>query len=90
MVDSCPAGIEYGWEAYWNAGKIWIARSILNGDLEFSEEVRDVIMPCITCGQCSSQCENKIPTVDVIEALRADYLSELSLGAVKQLYDGGA
>ena len=22
MVDACPAGIEYGWEAYWNAGKI--------------------------------------------------------------------
>ncbi len=71
MIDSCPAGIEYGWEAFWNAGKIWIARSILTGDLEFSEEVRDVIMPCITCGQCSSQCENKIPTVDIIESLRA-------------------
>jgi len=71
MVDSCPAGIEYGWEAFWNAGKIWIARSILNGDLEFTEEVRDVIMPCITCGQCSAQCENKIPTVDIIESLRA-------------------
>jgi heterodisulfide reductase subunit D len=71
MVDACPAGIEYGWEAFWNAGKIWIARSILNGDLEFSEEVRDVIMPCITCGQCSAQCENKVPTVDVIESLRA-------------------
>ena len=71
MVDACPAGIEYGWEAFWNAGKIWIARSILNGDLEFSEEVRDVIMPCITCGQCSAQCENKVPTVDIIESLRA-------------------
>ncbi|MHA1805925.1 MAG: (Fe-S)-binding protein [Promethearchaeota archaeon] len=71
MVDSCPAGIEYGWEAFWNAGKVWIARSILNGDLEFSEEVRDVIMPCITCGMCSAQCENKIPTVDIIESLRA-------------------
>ncbi len=71
MVDSCPAGIEYGWEAFWNAGKIWIARSILSGDLEFSEEVRDVILPCITCGQCSAQCENKIPTVDIIESLRA-------------------
>lgn len=71
MVDACPAGIEYGWEAFWNAGKMWIARSILNGDLEFSEEVRDVIMPCITCGQCAAQCENKIPTVDIIEALRA-------------------
>ena len=71
MVDSCPAGIEYGWEAYWNAGKMWIARSILTGDLEFTDEVRDVLMPCITCGQCSAQCENKIPTVDIIEALRA-------------------
>jgi heterodisulfide reductase subunit D len=71
MVDSCPAGIEYGWEAYWNAGKMWIARSILEGDLEFSDEVRDVIMPCITCAQCAAQCENKIPTVDIIEALRA-------------------
>ncbi|MBA7480793.1 Lactate utilization protein A [subsurface metagenome] len=71
MVDSCPAGIEYGWEAFWNAGKIWIARSILSGDLEFSNEVRDVIMPCITCGQCAAQCENKIPTVDIIESLRA-------------------
>ncbi len=71
MVDSCPAGIEYGWEAFWNAGKIWIARSILSGDLEFSDEVRDVIMPCITCGQCAAQCENKIPTVDIIESLRA-------------------
>jgi heterodisulfide reductase subunit D len=71
MVDACPAGIEHGWEAFWNAGKIWIARSILSGDLEFTEEVRDVIMPCITCGQCSAQCENKVRTVDIIEALRA-------------------
>ncbi len=71
MVDACPAGIEYGWEAFWNAGKIWIARSILTGDLEFTEEVRDVILPCITCGQCTAQCDNKIPTVDIIESLRA-------------------
>jgi len=71
MIDACPAGIEYGWEAFWNAGKMWIARSILSGDLEFSEDVRDVILPCITCGQCSAQCENKIPTVDIIESLRA-------------------
>ncbi len=71
MIDSCPAGIEYGWEAFWNAGIIWIARSILSGDLNISESVRDVIMPCITCGMCSTQCENKIPTVDIIEALRA-------------------
>jgi len=71
IIDACPAGIEYGWEAFWNAGKMWIARAILTGDLEMTDEVRDVILPCITCGQCSAQCENKIRTVDIIEALRA-------------------
>ncbi len=71
MVEACPAGIEYGWEAFWNAGKMWIARSILNDDLVFSEEVRDVFMPCITCGQCAAQCESKVRTVDIIESLRA-------------------
>lgn len=70
MVQACPAGIEYGWEAYWNAGKVWIARAVLEGDLDLTEEVRDVLLRCITCGMCATQCENKVPTVDVIEALR--------------------
>ena len=71
MIPSCPAGIEYGWEAYWNAGKMWIARAIMEGDLELSEEVRDILLPCITCGNCAVQCDSKIPTVEIIEALRA-------------------
>ena len=71
MVDSCPAGIEYEWEAFWNAGKMWIARSLLNDELKITEKLRNVIFPCITCGQCASQCDNKIPTVDIIESMRA-------------------
>ncbi|MHA1518857.1 MAG: (Fe-S)-binding protein [Promethearchaeota archaeon] len=74
IIQSCPAGIEYGWEAYWNAGKMWIARAVLEGELDLKtqgQEVADVIFPCITCGLCSSQCENQIPTVEIIEALRA-------------------
>ncbi|TFH30203.1 MAG: (Fe-S)-binding protein [Promethearchaeota archaeon] len=73
MVQACPAGIEYGWEAYWNAGKIWIARAILEGDLDLKihgKEIAEVVYPCITCGLCGAQCENQIPTVEVIEALR--------------------
>ncbi|MHA1733410.1 MAG: (Fe-S)-binding protein [Promethearchaeota archaeon] len=71
MVQACPAGIEFGWEAYWNAGKIWITRAVLEGDLELTEEVRDVALRCITCGMCATQCDNKVRTVDIIEALRA-------------------
>ena len=73
MVQACPAGIEYGWEAYWNAGKIWIARAVLEGELDLvknGQDIADVVYPCITCGMCASQCENQIRTVDIIEALR--------------------
>jgi len=73
MVQACPAGIEYGWEAYWNAGKVWIARALLEGDLDIvknAEDIADVVYPCITCGMCGSQCENQVRTVDIIEAIR--------------------
>ncbi len=74
MMQSCPAGIEFGWEAYWSAGKMWIARAVLEGDLDLKKngkDISDIVYPCITCGMCSSQCENDIPTVEIIEALRA-------------------
>lgn len=71
MLKSCPSGLEFGWEAYNNSGKMWIARAVLEGDIELDENVRDVAMACITCGMCGEQCENDIRTVDVIEALRA-------------------
>src|SRR6056297_2712619 len=74
MVQACPAGIQYGWEAYWNAGKVWIARALLEGELNFEEhgeDIADVIYPCITCGMCGAQCENQVRTVEIIEALRA-------------------
>lgn len=74
MLNSCPSGIEYGWEAFWNAGRVWIARAILEGDIDLKkhgQEVADAVYPCITCGMCAAQCENEIRTVDIIEALRA-------------------
>ncbi len=71
MLRACPAGIEFGWEAYNNSGKMWITRAILEGEIEIDEDVRDIALSCITCGMCGAQCENDVRTVDVIEALRA-------------------
>jgi heterodisulfide reductase subunit D len=71
MLKSCPSGINYEWEGYWNAGRVWIARGLLEGTLKPSEAVRDAIYPCNTCGNCSTQCENWIDTVGIIEAVRA-------------------
>ncbi len=76
MLDGCPAGHFYGWEGFWNAGRMWMARAVLDGDLDLSDEkiqqqMYDILYRCPTCGNCSIQCENNLPTVDINEALRA-------------------
>ncbi|RDE11209.1 MAG: disulfide reductase [Candidatus Thorarchaeota archaeon] len=71
MIQGCPAGLYYGWEGYFNSGKQWIARAFLNNEIKPSKELLEVVEACTTCGNCETQCENRIDTVSVTEALRA-------------------
>ncbi|MHA1785373.1 MAG: (Fe-S)-binding protein [Candidatus Helarchaeota archaeon] len=76
MLDGCPAGHFFGWEGFWNAGRMWMARAVLDGDLDITDkktqdQLYDILYRCPTCGNCSIQCENNLPTVDINEALRA-------------------
>ena len=76
MLDGCPAGHFFGWEGFWNAGRMWMARAVLDGDLDLTDEkiqqqMYDILYRFPTCGNCSIQCENNLPTVDINEALRA-------------------
>ncbi|MGV9103316.1 MAG: (Fe-S)-binding protein [Candidatus Thorarchaeota archaeon] len=76
MMLSCPGGNLYGWEGYYNSGKMWMARAYLEGDLEPSQEMLEVMEACTTCGLCGEQCENYIDTVDIIEELRAAIIED--------------
>ena len=79
----CPAVDAMEWEAYSGGGKIWLARAVLAGEYKLDKEALDILYRCSTCGNCSIQCENEIPTVDIIEALRA-YAVELGLGPLEK------
>ncbi len=71
MLQGCPAGIYFEWEGYFNSGKQWMARAWLNGEMEASKELLEVVEACTTCGMCETQCPNYIDTVHVTEELRA-------------------
>ncbi len=71
MVYGCVAGMMNEWEPFWASGKNWITRAILEGKLEISDALVDFLFACPTCGNCQVQCDNRIPTVDLIEHLRA-------------------
>ncbi|NVM45965.1 MAG: (Fe-S)-binding protein [Candidatus Lokiarchaeota archaeon] len=69
---SCPSGEKFLFESYWASGRIRIIRGVLNGDLEWTEDLIDPIFACTTCGACMDACQapHADYIVEMIEALR--------------------
>jgi len=69
---SCPSGEKFLFESYWASGRIRTIRGLINGDLEWSEDLKDPIFACTTCGACIDSCNapHADYIVDMIEALR--------------------
>jgi heterodisulfide reductase subunit D len=69
----CPAGVEFGFEGFMaSKGKIAFARGILDGQLEWNDELLDAIYKCTVCAGCQNQCEldHKPFIPEIIEAMR--------------------
>jgi heterodisulfide reductase subunit D len=69
---TCPSGEKFLFESYWASGRIRIIRGVLSGELEWSDELKDPIFACPTCGACMDSCQapHADYIVDIIEALR--------------------
>jgi heterodisulfide reductase subunit D len=76
--DSCPGGKHFQLESYWPSGKVWIARGLLEGQLQFSDSIVKKIFACPTCGSCMVQCELEVHDhlLEIIEALRAEAVNQ--------------
>ena len=69
---SCPSGEKFLFESYWASGRIRIARGLLTGELKWTEDLKDPLFACPTCGACMDSCQapHQDYIVDIIEALR--------------------
>lgn len=69
---SCPSGEKFMFESFWASGRIRLIRGVLLGDLEWTEELREPIFACPTCGACMDSCQAPQADylVDIIESLR--------------------
>jgi len=76
--DSCPAGKKFQFETFYPSGRLHIARGLLEGKLEWSERIRDILFSCPTCASCTVNCKSRHHNliVDIIEALRAESVSQ--------------
>jgi Fe-S oxidoreductase len=72
---NCPSYKKYRFETYSTGGRLWLIYGIINGDLQWSQNLADVLYACTTCGNCTENCRfvkfNDF-IVDIIEAARAE------------------
>ncbi len=69
----CPSGSEFGFEGFMSSkGKIAFARGLLNGDLEWDDELVEAIYKCTICAGCQTQCQldHKPYIPEIFEAMR--------------------
>ena len=51
-------------------GKVALAHSVLEGDIDLESKVLEDMSQCLLCGSCCAQCPNKVPTEDIVAAAR--------------------
>ena len=51
-------------------GKVALAHSLLEGEVELEPKVIDDLSQCLLCGSCCAQCPNKVPTEEIVAAAR--------------------
>lgn len=79
--DRCPSKFLGKLESSAARGKLLIARALMNGELEPTEELANRLYECTLCGSCEVICDTiaHLDLVEILEALRAD-MTEAGLG----------
>jgi len=78
----CPVYRETGREGSVARGKIVLAASVLAGEVELDDRLREEISLCLLCGSCVAKCPNKVPTDSIVGALRRQITKEHGLSSI--------
>jgi Fe-S oxidoreductase len=72
-AEICPAYGRYKYDAYSGQGLINIAQELLEGTIEYEDDLLAHIYSCTTCGACDVNCKSvrDMEVLDTILALRA-------------------
>jgi len=71
-----------GFDHFYARGKMVIAQGLLEGKIQPSQELAEVLFSCTLCGNCMTQCgsvnqdtgEALVAITKIVEAMRADFL----------------
>ncbi len=55
-VTNCPAYARYRMESYSSGGRLWLIRAWVEGDIQWSEHLADIVYACAACKNCVEKC----------------------------------
>lgn len=78
----CPAYLVEKKEGAVARGKIALAAALLDGSAELEERLQEDISLCLMCGSCVNKCPNKVPTHEIVGAIRREITDNQGLSIV--------
>jgi glycolate oxidase iron-sulfur subunit len=63
-------------------GKIALAAALLDGEAGLEEHLQQDISMCLMCGSCVNKCPNKVPTPEIVGAIRRQITDNQGLSLI--------
>ena len=79
--DRCPEIFTQYWESSTARGRMAIARGILEGDLDYSEDLGERIFGCFLCARCKEECKKAAQIVAAEMAKKENFVLGLATGS---------
>ncbi len=70
FAKNCPSVAYHNFNSYSARGRYLVARSLLNGQSDYTEAVRQVVYTCLTCGSCDVSCKVCRYNLEPLEMVR--------------------
>jgi len=82
---ACPIFRATGHEGGVARGRIALLRAIIEGRIDWDEELVEPLFACLSCGACTANCFPAVATADLVLDARSEYLDRVGRGPLHRL-----
>jgi Fe-S oxidoreductase len=79
---NCPSYLKFMFETYAPGGRMWLLRAWLDGEIETSPHLAEILFSCAACGNCVEHCAFPEFKADLLDAFTAGREELVEQGAV--------
>lgn len=80
-VNNCPAYARFRMETYSCGGRLWLTRAWLNGEIEWTDHLAEILYSCTACKNCEVKCPLRF-SVDILNMITAAKAEMVERGAI--------